>query len=44
MSSSLKLLEQFSQMSNGAFCRKGIANLFKWLCAIGQDGCHIHIW
>ena len=31
MSSSLKPLEQFS---HGAFCQKGIANLFKWFCAI----------
>ena len=36
--SSLKSLEQFSQDSHGAFCQKGIDNLFKWFHTIEQDG------
>ena len=40
MSSSLKLLEQFSPGFTWAFYRKGVANLFRWFHAIEQDGRH----
>ena len=44
MSSSLKPLAIFHQISHGAFYRSGTNNLFKWFCTIGQDGYHAHIW
>ena len=37
-------LSNFHKISHGAFCQKGIANLFKWFRIIEQDGCHAHKW
>ena len=31
-------MSNFSQISQGAFCRNGIDNLFEWFRAIEQDG------
>ena len=33
----------FHQISHGAFCQKGIDNLFDWFHTIEQDGCHARI-
>ena len=37
-------LNNFHQISPKAFCPKDVDNLFKWFCAIEQDGCHARIW
>ena len=36
--SSFKPLINFYQISQGAFCQKGIANLFKWFRTFKQNG------
>ena len=40
--SSLKLLSNFHQTSHGTFCRNDVDNLFKYFCAIEQNGGHAH--
>ena len=37
-------LSNFHQISHGAFCQKGIDNLFEWFRAIEQNGRNALIW